>query len=121
MTQGHGKVDIAAIVSNFMGTGAAPSVNKGASGAVGVEDDLSGLATAAQRRDEHKRQVGKLFSTIANLPVIGTLGLGGTPKSYPVETLNADMRGKGAESGLPTADEKGVVNLVYRQVRRAAP
>lgn len=115
-TQGNGKVDPAAVIANFMGKGDAPAANKGAASSVGVEDDLKGLTTPKERREEHKRQMGNLFAGIANLPIIGTLGMGGTRKTYPVETLNADMRGQGAEKGLPTADDKGIVNVVYRQV-----
>lgn len=116
MTQGNGKVDAAAVIANFMGKGSAPSKNKGAASSVGVEDDLKGLETAKQRREEHKRQMNDLFKGIANLPIVGGLGLGGTRKTFPVETMNEDMRGQGAEKGLPTSDDKGVVNLVYRQV-----
>lgn len=62
-TQGNGPVDAAAVISTFMGTGAnsAPT-NNGTDGAAGVEDDLSDLqAASAQRRAEHKRQIGNLF------------------------------------------------------------
>lgn len=93
-----------------MGNNNAPT-NQGASGAVGVEDDLT--AGLRQRREEHKRQIGSLF----NLPVIGVLGMGGQRKTYPTETLVADMTGQGLSKGLPTADDNGEIKLVYRQVR----
>ncbi|TWU78833.1 hypothetical protein ED733_007442 [Metarhizium rileyi] len=117
-TQGNGNVDPAAVVANFMGTGNAPPKNKGAADSVGVEDNLQGLLTPKERRDHYKRQMNNLFQGIANLPVIGTLGIGGSRKTYPVETLNADMRGQGAQSGLPTADDNGIVNVVYRQINQ---
>lgn len=100
-----------------MGTGPTPAVNRGSSSSVGVEDNFGGLfGSPKERREEHKRQISNLFNGFANLPIIGVIGAGGTRKTYPVETLNSDMRGQGAEKGLPTADENGVVNLVYRQV-----
>ncbi|KAG5934221.1 hypothetical protein E4U59_006355 [Claviceps monticola] len=118
-TQGGGKVDIAAHVANFMGTGAALPSNKGAQSSTGVEDNLGGLfGSAKDRRDEYKRQMGDLFSGLSGLPIIGVVGGGGDRKTYPVETLNGDMRGQGAEKGLPTADDNGVVNLVYRQINQ---
>ncbi|KAG6018458.1 hypothetical protein E4U41_003884 [Claviceps citrina] len=121
-TQGSGKVDIAAHVANFMGTGNALPSNKGAQSATGVEDNLQGLqglfGGAKERREEHRRQMGNMFSGIGNLPIIGVLGTGGDRKTWPVETMNGDMRGQGAQKGLPTADENGVVSLVYRQINQ---
>ncbi|KAG8417613.1 hypothetical protein J3458_005107 [Metarhizium acridum] len=117
-TQGSGNVNPDAVVENFMGRGNEPPKNKGASDSVGVEDNLQGLSTPKERRDEYRRQNNGLFQGIANLPIIGTLGMGGTPKTYPVETMNADMRGQGEKSGLPTADDNGIVNLVYRQINQ---
>lgn len=99
-----------------MGTGNPPPRNKGASDSVGVEDNLQGLLTPKERRANEMNMMGNLFQGIANLPIVGTLGLGGARKTYPTETMNADMRGQGAKSGLPTADENGIVNVVYRQV-----
>ncbi|KAG5928980.1 hypothetical protein E4U53_002546 [Claviceps sorghi] len=119
MTQGSGKVDVAAHVANFMGTGSALPANKGAQSAGGTEDDLSGLfGSSKDRREEHKRQMNNLFSGLGNLPVIGVIGTGGEHKTWPVETMNGDMRGQGAQKGLPTADENGVVSLVYYQVNQ---
>ncbi|KAK2597969.1 hypothetical protein QQS21_005885 [Conoideocrella luteorostrata] len=119
MTQGTGPVDIGAHIANFMGTGPAPATNKGAASSVGVEDNFGGLfGTPKERREEHRRQMADLFKGVSNLPIIGTLGAGGTRKTYPVETLNADMRGQGAEKGLPTCDDKGVVHVVYRQINQ---
>ncbi|CEJ82082.1 hypothetical protein VHEMI02172 [[Torrubiella] hemipterigena] len=114
-TQGNGKVDPANVISVFMGTSAKNSVptNKGASGSVGVEDDLSGLRN--QRREEHKRQFGQ-GSGFFNLPGLGALGMGGKKSNFATETIVADTAGEGAKSGLPTSDDSGVVSLVYRQV-----
>ncbi|OAA52035.1 cell surface protein (Mas1) [Metarhizium rileyi] len=117
-TQGYGKVDPDLVVANFMGIGPRPPTNKGASDSVGVEDDLSALSSIKQRREEYKRQMSNFFQGIANLPIVGTLGVGGNRNTYPVETLNGDMRGEGAQHGLPTCDEDGVVNLVYRQINQ---
>ncbi|KAG5925040.1 hypothetical protein E4U42_004491 [Claviceps africana] len=119
MTQGSGKVDVAAHIANFMGSGNALPANKGAQSATGVEDDLSGLFGGAKdRREEHKRQMNDLFSGLGTLPVVGIIGTGGEHKTWPVETINGDMRGQGAQKGLPTCDENGVVSLVYWQVNQ---
>ncbi|KAG5990649.1 hypothetical protein E4U43_004224 [Claviceps pusilla] len=119
MTQGGGKVDVAAHIANFMGTGNPLPANKGAESSTGVEDNLSGLfGSAKDRRDEHKRQAGDLFSGLGNLPIIGVIGGGGDKKTYPVETINGDMRGQGAQKGLPTADENGTISLIYRQINQ---
>ncbi|KAK9446061.1 cell surface protein (Mas1) [Metarhizium brunneum] len=117
-TQGSGNVDPNAVVANFMGKGNAPPRNKGASDSVGVEDNLQGLLTPKERRANEMNMMGNLFQGIANLPIVGTLGFGGSRKTYPTETMNADMRGQGAKSGLPTADENGIVNVVYRQINQ---
>ncbi|KAK9437198.1 hypothetical protein VB005_08181 [Metarhizium brunneum] len=37
-------------------------------------------------------------------------------KIYRSETLNGDMRGQGAETGLPTCNDEGVINLIYHQI-----
>lgn len=130
-----------------MGTsakGSAPT-NNGASGAVGVEDDLSGLKT---RREEHKRQFGIGSGFFGNLlgggdkangagagagaaggaaggalgGLLGGLGGGGGQKSsFAKETIVSDTAGEGASNGLPTSDDKGVVSMVFRQVRFRRP
>ncbi|KAM0741590.1 hypothetical protein ACQRIT_004447 [Beauveria bassiana] len=61
-TQGTGPVDASVNVARFMGSSQAAPKNNGASGAVGKEDDLSGLpAGAAKRHEERRRQLSKLF------------------------------------------------------------
>lgn len=118
-TQGSGKVDVAAHVANFMGSGTSLPKNKGAADSVGIEDDLSGLFGGAKdRREEHKRQMSDLFQGLGKLPVINVIGFGGNRKTWPVETLNGDMRGQGAVKGLPTPDARGVISLVYRQINQ---
>lgn len=127
--------------------GSAPT-NDGASGAVGQEDDISGLQT---RREEHKRQFGIGSGFFGNLVgggdkakgagadagagagagalggllgglgggLGGALGGGGAGKktSFAKETIVSDTAGEGASKGLPTSDDKGVVSMVFRQVR----
>lgn len=123
-TQGHGTVDPANVISVFMGTKAATSLatNKGASGAAGFEDDLSGLdaftaAAKQQRREEHKRQFGG-DGSFWNLPIVGVLGAGGKKSTFDHETIVADTAGQGAKQGLPTVGDDGILKLVYRQVNQ---
>lgn len=99
-----------------MGRGNNAPTNSGASGAVGVEDDLS--AQRNQRREEHMNEMRDTFSSFLNLPGIGALGLGGKPSSFPKETLVGDMAGQGAVKGMPTSNDDGDISLVYRQVRK---
>lgn len=142
-TQGNGPVDAAAVISTFMGNGAnsAPT-NNGTDGSAGVEDDLSELqAAAAQRRAEHKRQIGNLFggggglgglfgggnggndggngggSRLGGLGGLfgGGAGAGNANDRGP-ETMVADTAGLGSSNGLPTASDSGEINMVFRQV-----
>jgi hypothetical protein len=135
-TQGNGPIDAAAVISTFMGTGAnsAPT-NNGTDGASGVEDDLSELqAASAQRRAEHKRQIGNLFgggngggSRLGGLfggggngggsGIGGLFGGGGNANDRGPETMVADTAGLGGSNGLPTASDSGEINMVFRQVR----
>lgn len=121
-TQGHGVVDPANVISVFMGSKGASSLatNKGASGAVGTEDDLSGLNSMMakrQRREEHKRQFGG-DGSFWNLPIVGVLGAGGKKSTFDHETIVADTAGEGAGKGLPTVGDDGIVKMVYRQVNQ---
>lgn len=113
-TQGNGEVTADKVVAAFMGRGNNAPTNSGASGAVGVEDDLS--AQRNQRREEHMNEMRDTFSSFLNLPGIGALGLGGKPSSFPKETLVGDMAGQGAVKGMPTSNDDGDISLVYRQV-----
>ncbi len=118
-TQGNGEVDPEKVVAAFMGHGNNVPTNKGTSGATGVEDDIPANilnSQRAQRREEHMNEMRGVFSGLFNLPVIGVLGLGGKPTSYPTETIVGDMAGQGAEKGMPTSNDNGEVSLIYRQV-----
>lgn len=126
-----------------MGTnakGASAPTNNGTQGAAGVEDDLSGLKTAAaQRRAEHKRQISNLFGggnrnggggRAGGLGGLGgLLGGGGTGLSGLLgggnagnandrapESMVADTAGLGSSEGLPTASDSGEIKMVFRQV-----
>ena len=141
-TQGNGPVDADAVIGAFMGNskGKAPT-NKGTSGAAGVEDDISGLKGKQQRREEHKRQIGQLFAGLlgggggaaggaaggnaaggkkGGLGGLlgGAAGGGGTKSNKQPESMVADTAGEGASNGLPTADDKGQVSLVFRQINQ---
>lgn len=137
-TQGNGPVDAAAVISTFMGTGAnsAPT-NNGTDGASGVEDDLSDLqAASAQRRAEHKRQIGNLFgggngggSRLGGLfgggggngggsGIGGLFGGGGDANDRGPESMVADTAGLGSSNGLPTASDSGEINMVFRQINQ---
>lgn len=103
--------------------------NNGASGAAGVEDDLSGLKGAAggnrNNNSARKRQIADLFKGIlggggdgnGKTGLAGLAGGGGKKNNFKAETLVADTAGDGATSGLPTADDNGEISMVFRQVR----
>lgn len=108
------------------GGGNAPT-NNGASGAAGVEDDLSGLKGAAggnRNNSARKRQIADLFKGIlggggdgnGKTGLAGLAGGGGKKNNFKAETLVADTAGDGATSGLPTADDNGEISMVFRQV-----
>lgn len=105
-TSKGGDVDASRVVSIFMGTRAAPR---------SVDDD--DLNTTSSEHDEENKKMLQARQGFWNLPIIGALGFGGKRYEWPKETILADTAGQGARSGLPTADDNGVVNLVYRQVR----
>lgn len=140
ITQGNGPIDAAAMISNFMGTGANAPTNNGAADSVGVEDDVSDLpGGAARRRAERKRQISNLFSGLlggggnddaddagaaggggglggALGGLTGGLGGGGSKAEFAQETSVADTAGAGATEGLPTCSDTGEVSMVFRQV-----
>ncbi|OAG01068.1 uncharacterized protein CC84DRAFT_1154531 [Paraphaeosphaeria sporulosa] len=109
-TQGNGNVDASVMIAAFMGTGNAPT-NQGASGATGVEDDLSG--TAAAGKNTKKRQLLAGATGIA-----GLFGGGGAKAEGPPETRVAAAAGQGATSGLPTANADGTVDMTFRQINQ---
>jgi hypothetical protein len=119
-TQGNGPVDAAVMIGAFMGASAAPPANQGASGSVGVEDNIQQAA--------RKRQLfGGLFGggggagKGGNAGATGLAGLlgggGGDKNTGPPETAVAAAVGAGATSGLPTAADDGTVTMTLRQVR----
>lgn len=105
-TQGNGPVDASVMIANFMGNGAAPPANVGASGSVGVEDDID--MNALQRMTKRQFSLG------------GLLGGGnqGAKAEGPPESAVAAAAGQGATSGLPTAAEDGSVTATFRQINQ---
>ena len=114
------------MVAAFMGsTGAtAPPTNKGASGATGQEDDLSGTPAAAQKK---RQLLGGLLGGLGGgkgaagggagaTGIAGLLGGGGSKAEGPPETRVAAAAGQGASSGMPTANSDGTVDMTFRQV-----
>lgn len=128
-TQGNGPVDAAAVIRTFMGNGNNAPTNQGASGANGVEDDLSGLNRASgggrggNRNTARKRQIADLFKGIlgggdGKSGLAGLAGGGGNKNNFKAETIVGDTAGDGASSGLPTADDNGEVSMVFRQINQ---
>jgi hypothetical protein len=101
-----------------MGAGNAPPANQGASGSVGVEDNI--------QQPEQKRQfLNRLFGggddddADANSGATGFRGLlggGGDKVDGPPEARVAAAQGEGASSGLPTCADDGTVTMTLRQV-----
>ncbi|KAH8173452.1 cell surface protein [Sarocladium implicatum] len=94
-TQGNGPIEAASVIAMFMGAnaGATAPTNNGSAGAAGQEDDLSQLkAAAAQRRAEHKRQIGNLFG--------GRLGGGGAGGAGGAGGGLGGLLGGGGAGGL---------------------
>jgi hypothetical protein len=122
-TQGGGGCNPEAVIGEYMGTGTAPRYTGGRkpTGKIDdfeVDDEVPGNLDRAERGGKyhvHARKVSKRQSFL-NLPIIGSLGLGGERTNYPVETIVGDYAGKGKEHGLPTTDDEGRISLIYRQV-----
>jgi hypothetical protein len=114
-TQGNGPVDAAVMIGAFMGAGAAPPANQGASGSVGVEDNI-----------QQKRQLlGGLFGGGAGkggnagaTGLGGLLGGGGAKSNGPPEARVAAATGAGASTGLPTCADDGTVTMTLRQINQ---
>lgn len=114
------------MVAAFMGSGAnaAPPTNQGASGAVGVEDNIpqnaqgrGGAGAGARRR----QFLGGLFGgggAGGATGVAGLLGGGGTKAEGPPEARVAAATGAGASSGLPTCADDGTVTMTLRQINQ---
>jgi hypothetical protein len=100
------------MIGAFMGAGTAPPANQGASGSVGVEDNI-----------QQKRQLlGGLFGggkggNAGATGLGGLLGGGGKKSSGPPEAGVAAAMGAGASTGLPTCADDGTVTMTLRQVR----
>lgn len=105
-TQGRGECKPDAVIKEFMGLGKAPRYNGG-------RNPTGPVDPAEEQGDTRKLRARDSF---LNLPLIGFLGLGGKRTSYPEETIVGDYAGMGKDKGLPTTDDKGVIELVYRQV-----
>lgn len=130
-TQGNGPVDASVMISAFMGAGAAPPTNNGASGGVGVEDDIPQSAQAQGRNragaQNNRRQfLGGLFGGGAGgngggagaTGIAGILGGGGTKAVGPPEAGVAAAQGAGATSGMPTCADDGTVTMTLRQINQ---
>lgn len=116
------------MVAAFMGTGATAPTNQGASGATGVEDDLSGTPAAQKKRQLLGGLLGGLGGGAGGAGgaaggaagatgIAGLLGGGGTKAEGAPESRVAAAAGQGASSGLPTANADGTVDMTFRQVR----
>lgn len=124
-TQGNGPVDASVMLAAFMGNGAAPPANSGASGSVGVEDNIpqSARGQAGQKRQllagllGGGRNGGKKGGAAAGATgIAGLLGGGGDKVDGPPEARVAAAMGAGASTGLPTCAEDGTVTMTLRQV-----
>lgn len=127
---GKGNIFSETVIGAFMGEHHDIPTNQGDSGATGVEENIPfGLGTRQGRMANHNRNVGimlarrqdtgslgNVFKTISSLPVIGFGGLGGRLTNYPKETLVSDTAG--ADTGLPTPDENGILTMTWRQVNQ---
>ena len=109
------------MVGAFMGQGAAPPANNGASGSVGVEDNI-------QQAGQRKRQflsgllvggaggAGGAGGKAGATGIAGLLGGGGDKVNGPPESRVAAAVGAGATSGMPTCADDGTVTMTLRQV-----
>ncbi|OAA79750.1 cell surface protein (Mas1) [Akanthomyces lecanii RCEF 1005] len=119
-TQGGGNCNPDAVINEYMGLGKAQRYTGGGK-STGKADNVPSEET--KQRRAHKSHAGGLFQrqSILSLPIIGFLGLGGKRTSYPVETIVGDYAGKGKTDGLPTTNDNGELDLVYRQVNEDGP
>ena len=125
------------MIAAFMGAGGAtaPPTNQGASGSVGVEDDIPqnaqaqgrGRAAAGARRRQLFGGLGGLFGgggaggaggNAGATGIAGLLGGGGTKAEGPPEARVAAATGAGATSGLPTCANDGTVTMTLRQINQ---
>jgi len=103
------------MVGAFMGQGAAPPANQGASGSVGVEDNI-------QQPGQKRQFLGGLLggggggNSAGATGITGLLGGGGEKVNGPPETRVAAAVGAGAAAGMPTCADDGTVTMTLRQV-----
>ncbi|CAI6230843.1 unnamed protein product [Periconia digitata] len=124
-TQGNGPVDAAVMIASFMGSGAgaAPPTNNGASGSVGVEDNIQNAGGAGAKRQLLGGLLGGLGGGNAAggggaTGIGGLLGGGGTKAEGAPETRVAASAGEGASAGLPTAGDDGSISMTFRQINQ---
>lgn len=119
-TQGGGNCNPDAVIRQYMGLGEAPRYTGGGK-PTGKTDKVPSEESEMRRREQHSGPTTGLFArqSFLSLPIIGFLGLGGKRTSYPEETIVGDSTGKGKTEGLPTTNDKGELDLVYRQVSQA--
>jgi hypothetical protein len=104
------------MISNFMGTGTAPTVNA-ANASVGVEDDISGLGNSRNNRNNNRRQdQGGRMTKVARQLFRGLFGGGGTKTTVATESMVSATAGVGATEGLPTCADDGSIEMVFLQV-----
>lgn len=102
-----------------MGAGNAPPANQGASGSVGVEDNIP---KSAQRKRQFLSGLlgggnGNKAGAGGATGIAGLLGGGGDKVNGPPESRVAAAVGAGATNGMPTCAEDGTVTMTLRQVR----
>ena len=120
-------MDASTMIAAFMGSGAAPPTNQGASGSVGVEDNIPQNAQGRGGAGARRRQLlGGLFGgggggaggNAGATGIAGLLGGGGTKAEGPPEAGVAAAQGAGATSGLPTCADDGTVTMTLRQINQ---
>lgn len=110
------------MIAAFMGNGNAPPANNGASGSVGVEDNIQQPGAGAQKRQFLSGLLGGggKGGNGGATGLGGLLGGGGagTKSNGPPESRVASMTGAGATSGLPTCADDGTVTMTLRQINQ---
>lgn len=119
------------MVAAFMGAGATPPTNQGASGSVGVEDNLPQDGGAGARKRQFLSGLfgggggagaagaaGAAGGGGGATGIAGLFGGGGTKAEGPPEARVAAAQGSGASSGLPTCADDGTVTMTLRQINQ---
>ncbi|KAI1497728.1 hypothetical protein F5X99DRAFT_355674 [Biscogniauxia marginata] len=102
------------MIQNFMGAATAPT-NNGTADSVGVEDDVSGLKKA-QDKKRSKFTVRGLKDFLSGLTGGGDNA--GEKTETAAETNVAATAGSGATSGLPTCADDGSITMTFRQINQ---